>query len=724
MNLQALTRFLQRPGDTQETLELKTTLALFTFSVVLPVFFLTGICFWWNLPVLRTYGLVLLGYYALSMGLFFWFRRYVEWFYYVNQLAVLSITLFTVARLGGILHSGGLLFAALAIVIFSFVYPRIRLAIFAFSVFSCAVVALALVQPWLKPAPEILRPNINLIFTVMNLLWILVFIVLVIFYVFQKRAKDEKEKTRHLRELDSLKTHLYTNITHQFRTPLTIILGATDPPAQSTIPLEGRGGRLDLIRRNANRLLRLVNQMLALSRLESGAMPINKIRGDILLLLRYFLDSSRSMAERKNVRLHFLSSLPALEMDYDPDKLEDIVSNLLSNAIKFTPTGGDVYLTVDYFEKNGDTPQFLLKIRDTGIGIPAEKLGLIFERFFQVDSENAHVEEGSGIGLTLVKEYTKLLGGNISVQSTPGKGTEFLLTLPVSREAKLLESKLGAPHQNLFGEDKHVDDEMDFEYALTDPKSGRPVLLLVEDNAELRHYLQSITAPFYDVQIARNGEEGIERALEIVPDVIVSDVMMPVKDGYELCLALKNDFRTNHIPIILLTARADAESKLTGLEKGADAYMAKPFQAKELLLRLRKLIELREKLRIKYSLARTIAADESAAPGLDEIFMRDLHRILEKKHADENFGIEQLCTDMHISRVQLHRKLVALSGQSASHFINSFRLEKAARLLRTTREPVSKIAYEVGFRDANYFAKVFTKAYGAAPSEWRSGGKQ
>jgi len=716
---------LALPGESDETLDLKVTLVVYTLAVLGPVAGMTALCYIWEMPVLWQFGWLIIGFYSVSLGLFFGFKKYVGAFFYLNQIGMLLITMITAARLGGILVAGGILYAALAIPVFAFVYPRPRLAIVTSVLYILGIVALTLAQPWLTTAPEMLKPNLNLIFTALNSTWISTFILLVIFQVFDRRAKEERAKNQRLQELDDLKTRLYTNITHEFRTPLTIILGAANPsPLTSVhpIPLEGRGGRLDLIRRNANRLLRLVNQMLNLARLESGAMPIHKIRGDVLPLLRYFADSFQSMAERRNIRLHFLTSLPDLDMDFDPDKLEDIVSNLLSNAIKFTPPGGDVYLSAEILEKNGELNRFLLKVRDTGIGIPADKLGFIFDRFFQIDPENTLIEEGSGIGLTLVKEYVRLLGGEISVQSSSGKGAEFTLLFPITREAP--RSAFCLPG-SLMTQKYEADEagELNFEYH-PDTQSKNlelPVLLLVEDNAELRHYLQSVLAGQYNIQLARNGQEGIERAFEIVPDVVISDVMMPVKDGFELCRTLKNDFRTSHIPIVLLTARADAESKLLGLERGADAYMPKPFQAKELLLRLRKLLELREKLKIKYSLNGHFSEPQNGpgGTGLEEVFMRDMLRILEKNFSNDDFGIESLCAEMGISRVQLHRKLVALSGLSASHFISRFRLEKAAELLRSTRKTVSEIAFEVGFRDANYFTKVFTKTFEASPSEWR-----
>lgn len=720
---------LALPGDSEDLLELKVLLVIFTMFVLPPVMGMTALCYMLDMPVLKQFGWIIIGFYSISLAAFFRVKKYVGTFFYFNQIGMLFITMVTAARLGGILTAGGILYAALAIPVFTFVYPHPRLPIITSVLYIIGILILTVAQPWLITAPEMLKPGVNLMFTTLNAVWISIYILLVIFQVFDKRIRDERAKKQRLLELDELKTRLYTNITHEFRTPLTLILGAAAPASLSTgishpLPLEGRGGRLDLIRRNANRLLRLVNQMLNLARLESGAMPVHKVRGNILPVLVYFIDSFRSMAERRKVRLHFLCSLAELDMDYDPEKMEDIISNLLSNAIKFTPPEGDVYLSTEILKNNNGTRYFSLKVRDTGIGIPADKLSFIFDRFFQIDPEHTHVEEGSGIGLTLVKEYVRLLGGEISVQSTQGKGTEFTLLLPLTQAAL----RVAAPLSGLLPAGATAFDDVTPERQAegTAFDSNLPVLLLVEDNGELRHFLQSILAGQYKVISARNGEEGIERALEIVPDVIVSDVMMPVKDGFELCRTLKNDFRTSHIPIILLTARADADSKMLGLERGADAYMPKPFQAKELLLRLRKLIELREKLRIKYQVNGHLAdaAQPRGGAGLDELFMRELLQNLENNYTDEQFGIEALCAAMNISRIQLHRKLVALNGVSASHFINRFRLEKAAEQLRSSRKTVSEIAFEVGFHDANYFTKVFTKAFNASPSEWRHGGNE
>ncbi|MBL7810350.1 MAG: HAMP domain-containing histidine kinase, partial [Saprospiraceae bacterium] len=467
---------LRYPGDSEETIDLKTTLVYYTAVVLPPVIGMTALCYYWKMPILWQFGWLIIGFYLTSLGCFFAVKKYVEAFFYVNQIGMLLITMGTAARLGGILVSGGILYAALAILVFAFVYPHPRLAIVASMLYILGIVVLALAQPWLVTAPEMLEPNVNLTFTVLNTTWISTYILLVVFQIFDKRAKDERAKNQRLKELDDLKTHLYTNITHEFRTPLTIILGAANPSpitSANPIPLDGPGGRLDLIRRNANRLLRLVNQMLNLARLESGAMPIHNIQGDVLPILHYFTDSFRSMAERRKVRLHFLCSYPEITMDYDPDKLEDIFTNLLSNAIKFTPPDGDVYISAEILVQTGSINHFSLKIRDTGIGIPSDKLGFIFDRFFQIDPENAHVDEGSGIGLTLVKEYVRLLGGDITVQSTPGKGTEFHLRLPISHDTPRKEFVV--PESGASG--IHVDDDGGFKFEYRQiPENGNPEL--------------------------------------------------------------------------------------------------------------------------------------------------------------------------------------------------------------------------------------------------------
>lgn len=714
-------KLLYYPGDDAETQEVKFTFFMWSASVVPPVIGLTILTRILDVPVLELYGYLLIGYYTLSLGLFLIIRRHVVPFYYVNSISVMLMTFYIVIRQGGIIYSGGILYSSLAIVVFGFLFRDKMLALTTSLVYLAGVLLISLLQSRLVPAPEMLKGNINLIFTTLNATWISVYILWVIFDVIDRRARDEKQKNEKLKEVDELKTRLFTNITHEFRTPLSIIMGAASPPEKGTLSglsYEGKGGRMDLIRNNANKLLRLVNQMLNLSRIESGTMKTSYVQMDIIPFLAYLMDSCRSLADRKGVKLHFLKGQDSLMMDVDPDKTEDIILNLVYNAIKFTPQGGDVYLTTVLPDYDKSARSLVLRIRDTGIGISEENLGLIFERFFQVEDSHLPVQEGSGIGLTLVREYLRLLGGTVDVSSKVNEGTEFTVTLPVTNIAEKTAATFSGQSLPIKPDDDH--DELPTD-AFGEVQPSEPhTILIVEDNAELAHYLRSVIAPHYHTEVAINGQDGVEKAMASIPDLIISDVMMPVKDGYELCDTLKKDYKTNHIPIILLTARADTESRIEGLKKGADDYISKPFQSRELLVRIRKMIEQREKLRLKYSLESSSGLNNrQPALSLDDRFIGEVLQHLEQHYSEEEYGIDDLCRAMHISRVQLHRKLVAVSGLSASHFISKFRVDKAAKLLESTRMTVSEAAFEVGFHDANYFSRIFSKIYGISPGDYR-----
>ena len=541
--------------------------------------------------------------------------------------------------------------------------------------------------------------------------------------IFRLRLRNRMEHAEsiRLREMDELKTRMFANITHEFRTPLTLIGGMAE--LLQADPNHQHRERTEAIQRNANKVLRLVDQMLNLSRLEEGSMPLQPVQGDVTAFLRHVFQSYPGLAEYRKVRLHYLPENEGFTMDFDPEKLEDVVGNLLSNALKYTPAEGDVYFS--FHATKSEPEQFVIKIRDTGIGIPADKLAYIFERFYRVEEGQKHYEEGSGIGLTLVREYIKLMGGQITVQSKPNEGTEFTVTLPVTRQAVLKKDMLSGrsttelPEISFF--DFAVPETNNKQQTTNNPEvNSGPKLLLIEDNPELSQYLQLVLGPKFQLLTATNGEEGIQMAIEHVPDLILSDVMMPVKDGFQVCRTLKKDFRTCHIPIVLLTARADTASRITGLEQGADAYLTKPFNQRELFACLRNLFIQREKLRIKYA-AQPTDGEPAPTPGMDELFLQKVRSILEENYADEHFGIEALYTALDISRVQLHRKLTALTGQSASQFIRSFRLEKARGMLASTLRSVSEIAFETGFSDPNYFSRVFTQEYGMPPTDLRKG---
>lgn len=708
-------RLVFRAGETDEQLRSKKTYLVSATGTALMVSVLT-ICTWMlQLSILTAYGLGLVSFYIVSIVIFINIKKGDKWFFFANQLYIILFTFVTILRLGGIPYSGGLIFVGLASVVFSMSLPTKNLAYWSFAFYVVTTILEAVLHPWLTPAPE-MTPTVNLTFFAINSVWISLFMLMIVFYVFAQRAELEKAKTTRLQQVDDLKTRLFANIAHEFRTPLTLIRGMAE------LIHENRQHRqqAEVILRNSNKVLRLVDQMLHLARLEAGSMPLQYIQSDVAAFLHYVVNSFQGLATYRQVKLHFLPDNQVLIFDFDPEKLEELVGNLISNALKYTPAGGDVYVSIsktkDLPENNPDSrEQLIIKVRDTGIGIPEDKLALIFDRFYRIEDSAMHYEEGSGIGLSLVKEYVKLLGGDIAVYSKPGAGSEFTLLLPVTRNA---------PFQKDIPATK-VEYENEAALAVSDSQEEeeghQPQLLIIEDNPEVTSYLRLLLGKKYRLLVAPNGEAGISIAFEYVPDLILSDVMMPGKDGYEVCSVLKKDFRTSHIPIVLLTARADLDSRLRGFEHGADAYLTKPFNRKELLVCLQNLFVVREKLRIKFS-SHTHAGEHEPAEGLDGQFLRRVNEILKNNFQQEAFGIENLYQALQISRVQLHRKLMALTGLSASHFIRAYRLEKGREMLLQTTKSVSEIAYEVGFSDANYFTKTFTLEYGITPSAIRKTG--
>lgn len=541
-------------------------------------------------------------------------------------------------------------------------------------------------------------------------------------YRFLLKRRLEQAEAFRLRELDLVKTKLYTNITHEFRTPLTIILGMADQIKVN--PKDWYNEGLTMIKRNGASLLRLVDQMLDLSKLEAGSLPVNMIQSDIVNYLQYITESFQSYAQTKDIRLHFQCEAESLLMDYDPDKLLNIVSNLLTNAIKYTPEGGDVYLVVAIREAGTKDSSLYVKVKDTGIGIAQDRLPFIFDRFYQaasVDSQGAFRKSGgTGIGLALTKEMVKLLGGEISVKSKLGEGSEFSFYLPVRRTAPFPDT--GDYTRLSEGLVPYLTESYSGEKALSAPEEEqqeKPLLLIIEDHRDVVRYLSACLNGSYRLQVAYDGKEGMEKAKQLIPDLIISDVMMPEADGFEVCQTLKKDVLTSHIPLVLLTAKADFASKIEGLERGADAYLAKPFHKEELLVRLRKLIELRRRLQEYYGTIPRPTPSAKPETALDDSFILEVQNILEAHLGDENFGVPELCKALGVSRTQLYRKFSALTGKSVGRYFRSLRLHKARNLLQTTNLNISEIAFETGFKDPAYFTRTFKEEFGKNPSETR-----
>ncbi|MEE9438114.1 MAG: ATP-binding protein, partial [Saprospiraceae bacterium] len=518
---------------------------------------------------------------------------------------------------------------------------------------------------------------------------------------------QEQAEIGRLKEMDNIKSKLYTNITHEFRTPLTVIMGMNEN-------ITGHIQEKNLIRRNSKNLLRLINQLLDLSKAESSNLKVVKINGDIVSFIQYLTESFYSMASDKGIKLTFYTEEETLIMDYDETLVQHIFYNLLSNAIKFTEENGKIVCHLCAVEI--DDMEFIkIKIQDTGIGIPEEVLPHIFDRFYQVDNSSTRRGEGTGIGLALVMELLQLMNGKIDVVSKLGKGTEFVVFLPIENDIKTKKesaSKINMK-QNIPISLPILPSENNALH-----ETNHPILLIIEDNKDVIEYIESILQKNYNICISRNGQLGIDKAIEIIPDIILSDVMMPIKDGYEVCDTLKKDERTSHIPIILLTAKATLQDRLEGLKYGADAFLTKPFNKEELLVRLKKLTELRKELHARYAerpeVPFSLEGQKDALP-----FTQKLRRIVIDHFDDPDFGVSDLGNNIHMSDMQVYRKLKALTDQTPSSFIRSVRLQKATLLLKETDLSISDIAYSTGFNTPNYFSRIFNQRFKMSPSEYR-----
>ena len=550
----------------------------------------------------------------------------------------------------------------------------------------------------------------------------------------------EHLEAKRVKELDVVKTRLYTNITHEFRTPLTVILGMAKQ-VKINPELHLNNG-LEMIIRNGQSLLKLVNEMLDLSKLETGKMKLQLVNGDLIGFLRYVIESFHSLAESQQKQLHFLSDIDTFFISYDPEKIGQIVSNLLSNALKFTPPKGNIYININLAEgplKNDRVSIFILKIKDTGIGIPQGQLEHIFDRFYQLDNSQTRQTEGTGIGLALTKELVKLMNGEITVKSpSPGllTGSEFTIVLPLMYYKDIANSTLPIGKTS-FASSGLINTIDPIDVGPQNQREEKPLILLVEDNADVVAYTASCL-PDYRLAITKDGKEGFDAAIEIIPDLIITDVMMPFVDGFELCTKLRNNENTSHIPIIMLTAKADRESKMEGLQKGADVYLEKPFHPEELLLRINKLLELRKSVHQYYlkkagmgnindSAAEPVDSVLSEAEPIDDkfedAFVKKVRGVIEENAADADFTVEQLCKLLFLSHSQLHRKLDALTGSSPNKFIRIIRLNKARYLLLNTDMSIGLVALDCGYSDPGYLARIFKQEHGITPQEWRATNK-
>jgi signal transduction histidine kinase/ligand-binding sensor domain-containing protein/DNA-binding NarL/FixJ family response regulator len=545
-----------------------------------------------------------------------------------------------------------------------------------------------------------------------------------------RQLQDQSEK---LKEMDKVKSRFFANISHEFRTPLTLIMG----PLEQMMADSGdnqQKKKLNLMLRNSQRLLRLINQLLGLSKFESGKVKLQACRQNVIPLLKGTVANFESLADKHELDLIFHAEAEDITLYLDVVKLEDVLYNLLINAVKFTPAGGKI--TVSAKEIAGKDEGFpdgwlQLSVSDTGPGIPREQLAHIFDRFYQADTTYEHREKGTGIGLALVKELVRIHHGKIDVYSREGKGTEFIIALPMGdahlEPDEIVDSPESPTSRKVPVEIPASDiragiDETetptpteDFEASVP----GKDIILVVEDSADMREYIKGSLELLYTVVEANDGEEGLKKAKESIPDLIISDIMMPGMDGYELCNSLKKDIKTSHIPIILLTAKASEESIVRGLETGADDYITKPFSTQILMARIKNLIDLRRQLQLNITREMSLQPDKISVSRIDREFIKELKGVINKNLADPDFNVEQLARKLYMDRSTIYRKILALTGETPTDFIRSCRLKRGAELLKDNFGTVLEVAFEVGFSSANYFTKCFKKKFHQLPSNFK-----
>ena len=551
---------------------------------------------------------------------------------------------------------------------------------------------------------------------------------------FQRIKESEK-----LEELDKAKSKFFTNVTHEFRTPINLILG----PAKQILK-ESQGEKIkeeaEIIIRSANRLNRLSGQLLDLSSIDTGNMKLKLVKRDLISIIRNSISSFRELADRKKISLRFNSDRKELLIWLDEDKMEKIISNLLSNAVKFTPVSGSVGVNVVIKSELSGQPESAtlntdyveISVSDTGIGISQDYITNIFDRFYQIDNSLSNEYEGYGIGLSLTKELVEIHKGKIIVESLEGKGSTFRVFIPMNME--YLSNKNAGERKSTdkvtCAEIMHINlnegaDPLASQKSFKNERNlysnyieNKPTVLIVEDNNEFRTYLNDILKSFYIIKQASNGEEALSISFEQIPDLVVTDIKMPKMDGIEFCSALKTDWRTSHIPVILLTAKSRLKDKVEGLEIGADAYITKPFEDEELISRIKNLLNQRKRVHEHFHKHGLFELEETNVTSFDHLFLSKAIDIINQHIPDSDFSVEYLAKYLAMSRSLLHKKLIALIGKTPGDLIRKIRLDRALILIEQKAASITEIAYEVGFNNPSYFSECFRNQFGCNPSDY------
>ena len=539
-----------------------------------------------------------------------------------------------------------------------------------------------------------------------------------------KQKQEIEKKNIQIMEMDQMRTRFFTNISHEFRTPLTLILGPLEDMLTKKDLTEKNRITMERMHRSASRMLALTNQLLDLSKIDSGGMKLELIESDLYRFLMILFNSFTPLAERNNISFKFRIPRDEFRTYYDQDKIEKIVYNLLSNAFKFTPAGGLIDSSVKICQ-NRHPNVIEISVKDSGPGIPADMAEKIFDRFYQLEGSVRMDLSGTGIGLSLTKELVKMLHGEIFMNSMPGQGSEFTVIIPLGfehlqqkeytlRELSDINESFVTIHAVLPYDTPGYEDQI----INVVEGSDRPQILIVDDSTDLRaHIIQNLEDRFLLYE-AGDGKEGFNKSVEMVPDLIITDLVMPEMDGLEMCEKLKTDERTSHIPVIMLSSRTSVENRIEGFGKGADDYINKPFNMQELIVRIKNLIEQRKMLREQFSRNVRLHPKDISITSEDEKFLSRTIAIIEEHINNFDFDVSKLTDKMAVSRVQLFRKLKALTDQSPSEFIRTIRLKRAVQLLDKGFGNIAEVTYQVGFNNLSYFAKCFRELFGMSPSDY------
>jgi signal transduction histidine kinase/ligand-binding sensor domain-containing protein/DNA-binding response OmpR family regulator len=536
----------------------------------------------------------------------------------------------------------------------------------------------------------------------------------------QNKLKMEHLQLEKMFESDQMKSRFFANITHEFYSPITLILSPLERLMRQLAVEPALKKHLAMVLRNARRLHRMVEQLKDIQKAERGELRLNLAKGDLSAFIENLLSAFQEYAADRKIHLEFITSLSHPVIWFDADKLDKILYNLLSNAFKYTPDEGKVQIILEKSaEDDADTGQrhfYRIIVRDNGLGIPREQLPYIFNRYYRAKSI-ADQADGSGIGLAFVNELIQICNWDISVESEPQQGTAFTVIIPADNE--VYEPGNAA---DVFGEFYNGDEPVYAEIPNTENSvTARevPLLLIAEDDQEIRQYLEQSLSAHYRLIVSRDGEDALQQARSAIPDLLVSDIKMPKKDGLILCAELRRDEKTSHIPVILLTAYTSEEIHKKGLSTGADAYLKKPFDIDLLELQIQNLLKNRQELREKYRREMLLQPAKPAPENLDEKFLLRLVKIIEEHISEGDFNAELLAHKAGLSRVQLYRKLRSLTDQTAHEFIASIRLQRAVQLLQEKKMTITEVAFAVGYNDLTYFARSFKKKYQVSPSEFR-----